>query len=313
MLAVRSPSEMKILLIHNPNAGIGEHSGEKLTRLLAKTGDVTYRSVKSKRWMTAFDEEPADLIVAAGGDGTVRKVALHAPRGSRMAIVPLGTANNVARSLGISGRPKDVVASWKSARWQPLDLGYALGPWGERPFLEGVGIGAVTRTAARMDTGEPESDGTSPIKQARKLLQAALANGSSSWFDVSVDGQSISERAVLLEIANMPYIGPRLALAPMADPGDGELDIVWLPEDGRKDLRDWLADASAEDNEAPVRICRGSRIQIHHATGQFRIDDQYWPPQPDPEHADTTSDIDISVIGGALSVLVPQGSPERPR
>src|SRR5262249_9385299 len=97
---------------------------------------------------------PADLILAAGGDGLVRRVPLNAPRGSKIGIVPLGTANNVASSLGIKGKPKDVVAALKDAREQPLDLGWAKGPWGERSFLEGIGVGAVTKVAARMDSGE---------------------------------------------------------------------------------------------------------------------------------------------------------------
>jgi diacylglycerol kinase family enzyme len=204
------------------------------------------------------------------------------------------------------GKPKEVIASWESARAQSLDLGRAKGPWGDQPFLEGIGIGAVTRVAASMDSGKVESEGQSPIKQARKLLQAALADGSSTWFDVTVDGQSICEKAVLLEIANMPFIGPRVALAPQAHPGDGELDIIWLPEDGRRDLCEWLRGAGEESGDPPVRSCRGSRIQIHHAIGQVRLDDRFWPPRPDPEHDDTAAEIDIAVIEDALSVVVPR-------
>ena len=81
--------------------------------------------------------------------------------------------------------------------------------------------------------GESQSiEAASAIERARTMLRAAVTNAKNHWFDVSVDGQSICDKAALLEIANMRFIGPRLALAPMADPGDGEFDVVWLPEEG---------------------------------------------------------------------------------
>jgi diacylglycerol kinase (ATP) len=298
---------VKILLVHNPTAGSGDHDATHLRRLVQKLGSVTYQSVKSKSWTKVFEEKPADLILAAGGDGLVRRVALNAPRGSRIAILPLGTANNVANSLGIKGKPKDVIAGLKDGREQPLDLGWAKGPWGERPFLEGIGVGAVTKVAARMDSGEAEgAEGQSAIKRARAMLRSALVTGKDHWFDVTVDGQSICDKATFLEVANMRYIGPRLALAPMADPGDGELDVVWLPEEARGHLGEWLRSADDDDIEAPVKSCRGAVIQMHHVTGQIRIDDQYWPPEPDPDHQETAADIDISVTRRALTVLVPE-------
>lgn len=298
---------MKILLIHNPTAGNGDHDRKKLTRLVEKIGDVSYCSSKGKTWRTIFERKDADLVVVAGGDGTVRKVALKAPRGSTLAILPLGTANNVANSLGVSGKPKDIVAGLKDAETRPVDLGRAKGPWGEWPFLEGLGVGAVTLTAARMDSGEVKSaEGESAIRLARRTLRAVLANGASHWFDVTVDGQSICEKAALLEIANMRYIGPRLVLAPLAHPGDGEFDIIWLPEDNRDLLRDWLKSASDEDVDAPVKTCRGSRITLHHARGQIRLDDTYWPTEPDPDNDTAAPDIEVSVDRHALSVLVPK-------
>jgi diacylglycerol kinase (ATP) len=296
---------VRILLVHNPTAGEGGHDIEKLKRLVSKAGDVTYHSVRAKEWQRALEEEH-DLVVAAGGDGLVRKVVVNAVRGSRIAILPLGTANNVANSLGISGKAKDLVSGWKKAAEHPLDLGFAKGPWGERLFLEGIGVGAITRVAARMDAGEaPDTQGESAIHHARRMLYEALATGKDHWFDVSVDGQSICDKASFLEIANMRFIGPRLALAGRADPGDGELDVVWLPEDGRSHLCEWLRNSSDEDVDPPVKACRGSGIQIHHVSGQIRIDDAYWPPEPDPEHEETAADIEVSVRRSALSVLVP--------
>jgi diacylglycerol kinase family enzyme len=297
---------VRIALLHNQAAGDGDMSSKKLVRMVGKVGDVVYRSTKKKHWKRVF-EQPFDLIVAAGGDGTVRQVALHAPLRSRVAILPLGTANNVANSLGIRGELEKLIAGWKKADVLDLDLGRALGPWGDARFLEGLGIGAITHTAARMESGEAEGDDEEPeILRARKTLSAILSNGRAHWFEVTVDGQAICDKTVLLEIANMRYIGPRLAMASGAHPDDGLLDIIWVPDGERQALRDWLERASVEERDAPVRSCQGSSVQIHHGMGQVRLDDQFWPSTPNPESDADVPDIDITVDRGALSVLVPK-------
>src|SRR6266481_1682468 len=86
---------------------------------------------------------PADLVVVAGGDGTVAKVVAAAmPEGPPIAIMPLGTANNIARSLGIEGRPDDIVASWAARKTRPFYPTSVSGPWGTRRLSEGIGFGA---------------------------------------------------------------------------------------------------------------------------------------------------------------------------
>src|SRR6185369_915874 len=87
----------------------------------------------------------SELIVIAGGDGTVQRVATElAWRELPLAILPLGTANNIATSLGIEGPTEALVAGWATARRSPLDLGVATGPWGTRRFIESVGGGLVS-------------------------------------------------------------------------------------------------------------------------------------------------------------------------
>src|SRR5207245_988136 len=66
---------VRITLIHNPGAG-GERrkDAKKLRRLLGEHGhEVRYRSTKEDGWQRAL-KKPADLVVIAGGDGTVAKV-----------------------------------------------------------------------------------------------------------------------------------------------------------------------------------------------------------------------------------------------
>jgi hypothetical protein len=70
--------------------------------------------------------------VVVGRDGTVgRLVRGLKDRSIPIAILPTGTANNIARSLGIVGDPKDILAGIARAPIKSLDVGVAKGPWGK--------------------------------------------------------------------------------------------------------------------------------------------------------------------------------------
>src|SRR5689334_5300318 len=109
---------MKVInLLHNPTAGNEDHSKEELISLLEENGyDCRYSSMK-KDWKRL--DEQVDFIVAAGGDGTIRKITkelLERKLSEKIwpiAPLPLGTANNVAQTLGINGSTEDIIRSWK--------------------------------------------------------------------------------------------------------------------------------------------------------------------------------------------------------
>jgi diacylglycerol kinase family enzyme len=92
---------MKIALFHNPAAARAMLKGSKLVRQFENAGyEVFYVSIKGQDWEGAF-REPFDRVIIAGGDGTVSRVAPWlAGRNIPFCILPLGTANNCARSLG---------------------------------------------------------------------------------------------------------------------------------------------------------------------------------------------------------------------
>jgi diacylglycerol kinase family enzyme len=166
---------MRAILIHNPNAGTGLHSAEQLIDILERERiSASYYSTKDDAYRSAL-RDAADLVIAAGGDGTVAKVASRLKhRKTPVAIIPLGTANNVACSLGIQRNPKEAVASWRSAHQRKFDVGVATGPWGRSIFLEATGIGAFAAAIAAAE-GKDETDGEhkkeKKLKAARRFLQ----------------------------------------------------------------------------------------------------------------------------------------------
>src|SRR5215216_7437728 len=102
----------RVTLIYNENAGSAD-SRSDIVELINRVGFTVTCFSKKKRDIDKALEEPADIIAVAGGDGAVAKVAARMrPNGCPIAVLPLGTANNIAKSLGL-GRPTvELVASW---------------------------------------------------------------------------------------------------------------------------------------------------------------------------------------------------------
>ena len=98
---------MRSLLLHNPRAGTGVHTEEELLSALRLGGiGSDYCSTKSEGSPQVLDRK-VDRFIVAGGDGTIGKVVTQVPdRTHPVAIVPLGSANNVARTFGIAGTPQ---------------------------------------------------------------------------------------------------------------------------------------------------------------------------------------------------------------
>jgi diacylglycerol kinase family enzyme len=128
---------MRITLMHNPKAGDGKHSKRALLQALAAAGhDAIYQSTRRDDYKKVL-KKPTDLVLAAGGDGTVAKVACELiETGIPLSLLPLGTANNLARTLGFLASPEAIIARLEGEKKTAVDVGLARGPWGERYFLK---------------------------------------------------------------------------------------------------------------------------------------------------------------------------------
>ena len=100
---------MRILLVHNPKAGSEKYTTEKLMTMLKEAGHRAVISRRRQRGLNEALKKKFDLVLVAGGDGTVAKVARRLVKSRSkipMSVLPLGTANNVARILGLMFRSK---------------------------------------------------------------------------------------------------------------------------------------------------------------------------------------------------------------
>jgi diacylglycerol kinase family enzyme len=310
---------MRATLIHNPTAGSGGPSRDELVAAFRDAGwEVTYRSTAAGEGaLTVVD--PGDLVVAAGGDGTVADVAKRfVGRGVPLAILPIGTANNVARSLGVSGAPGALLAALRGGRLAdvprvPWDVGVARGPWGERRFVEAAGVGLFAALLRTVEEGGDPS-GPDPVAGGRRRLRAVLRRATARAVRVDADGEDLSGDYLLAEVLNVRSVGPRVELAPRAGRGDGRLALVLMREEHRHPFDAWLAallDGRDAASPLPVRPVR--RVRLGWTPGAGRLDDELWPPAPpapEPGVRDAppaAREVAIAVADGGLEVLVPDG------
>ena len=266
---------MQALLLYSPSAGEDGPSKDQLIDLFRQEGfDPCYCSVKDPGIVEVLGQ-PHDLIVAIGGDGTVATVLTHMPdRSVPVAILPQGTANNIARSLGISGSAETLVPGLHNARKQPFDIAAATGPWGKHRFIEAVGLGLLARGMAEIDAAD--IFGQEQLLCSRRTFARLLTEAEPERLEMTLDGNPLSGDFLVLEIMNISHVGPGLNLAPKADPGDGLLDVVHARADRRAVLLKWLNEGEYGE-EPPVDITRAREVKITWAGTSLRLGDNFSP------------------------------------
>lgn len=288
---------MDILLLHNPKAGKGRMSGKKIMRLFSHNSHkVVYINTKKDK-ITTKCAKKADIIVVAGGDGTVGKVvrALHGLV-RPMLIVPLGTANNIARALGLPIDPELIAQQFTRWTTRALDLGIVTGGFGVRLFIEGVGIGAIADLVATGDARDMDAD-----EEARFGKDAPgdiLRRACPQRWQAVADGTSLPQELLLLEVLNIPLVGPSLPLANGGAPDDGLLDVVFLRPDHRDSFVSWL-DGDRSSLPQGLEFLQAREVSFDWQTGPLLVDD-YLPDPPGKR-----SRITVRLVPRHLRLLAP--------
>ena len=291
---------MRISLIHNQASG-RRVALPSLRALIEREGHELVRVIEHSADASRVTDPPAELVVAAGGDGTVAD-AIRATAGSDvpLAVLPLGTANNIAFGLGVGGPIEDQVRNWHTAQARPFDIGLLQGAGIDTQFVEGVGGGLVEAcmTSIRrrpMRGGEPPP--WQLVRALRRYAQTLRRLRPRRW-TLRLDGESREDEFLLVEVLNSRSVGPNLDFAPHANPSDGQLTVVTAREADRGALAAYIDDRLA-----------GREGRLALPSVQTRCVDLI---EPDPLHVDDEiahvtpgSLVSIRIHAAAVTVLVP--------
>ena len=291
---------MHALLIHNPTAGTGSHTAQVLSAFLREAGyTVTACSIKQGLYKKCL-KDPTDLILVAGGDGAITRVIRSLPRfSSPLAILPLGTANNIARSLGIEGEAEVLLDCVRRRTTRTLDVGFVSGgPWKKRRFVEGVGIGLLANWMVGASSKPPAHERT---QKGHELLWEALLKAVPQKRSLNIDGHELSQEFLLVEVLNTRFIGPALPMGPAAEPGDRLLDLVYLLPESRSEMLAWLD--NPRRSTCPLLVRQGRKIILRWEDGPLHIDDRSW------DRPEKNAQLIIKLAPKGLQVCAPLQKP----
>jgi diacylglycerol kinase (ATP) len=225
----------RMFVILNPTSGGG--AGKRIRaeverELHSRRVDFEIRHTEGPGHATelaaAAVSKGADIIVAAGGDGTIHEVAnglLRTESAPPLGILPVGTGNDFVKVAGVRPRRR-VYDALVAGAVQWVDVGHA--QWGDKSeyFINGMGTGIDVEVVRQLD-------------RYRKLptalvyataLARALARFRPIPIDVRFDGERIQQRMMIFTVGNGCCFGGAFRLCPDARPDDGLLDICAVDE-----------------------------------------------------------------------------------
>ena len=308
----------QVVIIVNANARLGadeslsdEHLGEAL-RARGLTGRVqpTESEDDCVAEIARAAAEGAEVVVAAGGDGTVRSVVmglmrLPVPRPA-LGILASGTMNNIAASLGV---PEELDAGLdllaeciQTRRFFPMDVGMVDG----QPFVEVAGVGLMARLFPIAE--QVKSDG---LQASGELVRGAreLVSAKPERVMLWLDGRRVAMSALQVTLCNTPSHGARIVLSPHARVDDGLLDVVVDDRvSGPRMLWDLLMRRDARSmTRARRRIFQVRRVRIEQeATWALQMDASY---EGEYGAGAVRTYVEAHVEPGALRVCAPGRPP----
>ncbi|MDF1747355.1 MAG: diacylglycerol kinase family lipid kinase [Alphaproteobacteria bacterium] len=223
---VVDPIRRRVAVIYNPVAGFRQRGRLRsfLKHLRARGHDVVLRRTEGPGHATTIaaelDVESIDVVVAAGGDGTINEVANGLiGRPIPMAIAPLGTANVFAFELGMGLKLKRAAEMPSVGRVAEIYPALA----GERGFLLMVSAGPDARVVADVNSKLKRVIGKMAYVLA--ALQE-IARNAKTTITVTVDGNTHHAGLVIVTHASH-YAGPFI-IAPDTRLGDDSISVVLL-------------------------------------------------------------------------------------
>lgn len=242
--------------------------------------------------LTVAVKSGSDRALVAGGDGTMHEaVQVLAGTGCALAPIPLGTGNDLCRSLGLPLDPVEGLRRALDGTVERIDLGRCAG----RYF---AGIAGTGLDGAVLDFLESRSQAfRGPWVYPYAVLRA-LASFRPLELSIGCDGTTLQRRVMLAAWANTSVFGGGMKIAPMAEIDDGQLDMILVEAMPKAKLMALFP-----------RVYSGRHLghsKVTHLRGKrFSID----APAPLRVHGDgelmvaRSGPIEITAVAGRLSVV----------
>lgn len=287
-----------ISVIFNPTAGGRRHRRlQAVIALLQGSGCVVTlhpTTGQGDAESLAREVKGGDVIVAAGGDGTINEVVNGlVGRDTPLALLPMGTANVVAAEIGLSVAPQQIAETILRGPTQKICLGRVGGRANGRVFIAMVGAGHDARVVAGVNLGLKRllGKGAYLVEAIRQLIQ-----GGDYLLDVTVDG--VDYRAASVIVANGRYYAGRYVLDPSAKITQPVLHVCLFERPGRWNLVRYSA-ALFSNRIASLsgfRVVTGTRASISGKTGEpVQVDGDVLACLP----------ANIEVVPNAINLVMP--------
>jgi YegS/Rv2252/BmrU family lipid kinase len=296
---------MRTMLVYNPTAGQAETLESELAAATAVWREhgwhvdlqPTAGPGDGQRLARLAAERGYDLVVAAGGDGTINEVVNGlVGTSTALAPLPLGTMNVWARELGLPLQPRAAAAALLHWRPHRIDLGRA----GERHFLLMAGIGFDAAITAAVGPAEKRRLGA--LAYVLRGFEIALRIRGARTRLV-LDGRAVKGRVLMVLVGNSQLYGGLVKITHRASIDDGLLDVCVIQGDNvLAALRHTLAILARRYSHDPqIAYYRARTIEIF---ARPRL-----PVQVDGDPIGQTP-MTFEVVPGAISALLPANPPE---
>jgi diacylglycerol kinase (ATP) len=225
---------VKPYIIFNPRAG-SVTNREKVLSQLAQLNPVALRITRkagdAEKWARNAVGTKGDYIVVAGGDGTLNGVVnglATDAKSVRIGIVPLGTGNDFARTLGLPFSIEQNIDILRSAKTKRIDLVRVKSKKRARYFVNVSAGGFSGMVDEKMTPKIKRTWGPlAYIRGAAAALPKLHAYHTQILLD---DDERLSADLYNVVIANGRFVAGGLPIAPAADPSDGFLEVVLIPK-----------------------------------------------------------------------------------
>ena len=304
----REPGPDAILVVLNPRSGRGGGRDETEARVAraCEAAGLVVEIARAGRGRTPEDlaregvERGFGRIVAAGGDGTICAVAsVLADTDRTMGVLPLGTFNYFARSLGIPQELGGAVEVLRSGAPRPVSIARVNG----RAFLNNASLGAY---AAILETREGvyRRWGRSRVAAYWSVAKALASLRAPLRLTIEVGGETLKRRTPLVFAVANAYQLDELGLPGRDCVEAGGLALFVAPDRGRRGLlRGALALALGRARpERDYELICGAPLRIVPRAPRRLV-------ARDGERSRMRGPFELAVAPGALRVLAPRGEP----